>query len=193
MEDYGTDMERVKKVFESFSVDPSDETEEVQAEVAPATDPTSTEWLTLKGDSYSLPYPAAWDLQQTRPGLECIIFSPLDKLGDSFKENVNLIIQDIANMGIDLDKYMEITEGQLPSQIEDISIELNERFGEGESAYHVLQYVGTTQGLKLKWKQFIQIVDEKAYVFTYTGSRDGFAGKVADADKMFKGFVVKGE
>ncbi|MBK7681894.1 MAG: hypothetical protein IPJ26_05200 [Bacteroidetes bacterium] len=39
-------------------------------------------------------------------GTSFIIFSPLENDEDKFKENVNLLMQDLTGQNIDLDKYV---------------------------------------------------------------------------------------
>lgn len=48
-----------------------------------------------------------------------ILFSSLSSKEDQFKENMNLLIQDLTGHNLYLDKYVEISEGQINTIIAD--------------------------------------------------------------------------
>jgi hypothetical protein len=52
-------------------------------------------------------------------GRSFILFSPISSKQDQFKENDNLLIQDLRVHNLDLDKYVEISEGPIKTMIID--------------------------------------------------------------------------
>src|SRR5512133_3396692 len=71
-------------------------------------------WKTLNENDYSIQYPSDWTLQ--KPGQNGAIFfiiSDQTSSQDQFRENVNLLIQDLTGMDIDMDKYVQISEDQI--------------------------------------------------------------------------------
>ena len=63
-------------------------------------------WKSLTENSYSINYPGNWELNKSgQMGTSFILFSPLSSEQDQFKENVNLLIQDLTGYNLDLDKY----------------------------------------------------------------------------------------
>lgn len=46
-------------------------------------------------------------------GTSLIILSPLESEKDTFRENVNLLIQDLTGLDIGLDQYTKISEDQM--------------------------------------------------------------------------------
>ena len=78
------------------------------------------DWKSLSENNYSINYPDNWELNKAgQMGTSFILFSPLSSKKDNFKENVNLLVQDLKGHDLDLDKYVEISEGQIKIQFLD--------------------------------------------------------------------------
>jgi len=76
------------------------------------------DWNTIKKDSYSIDYPKDWELNESgQMGTSFILFSPFTSQKDQFIENVNLLVQDLTGYNLDLDGYVEISEGQIKTMI----------------------------------------------------------------------------
>ena len=68
-----------------------------------------TEWKSITDNDFTIEYPDNWELNRTgQMGTKFILFSKLSNLTDKFRENVNLIMQDLTGSNITLDKYVEI-------------------------------------------------------------------------------------
>src|ERR1700758_2867940 len=73
-----------------------------------------TGWPSFNQKEYTVKYPADWQLDKSgQSGTSFVLFSPLENKADLFKENVNLLVQDLTGKNIDLTKYTEISEGQI--------------------------------------------------------------------------------
>src|ERR1700739_55725 len=76
-------------------------------------------WKTIDEDSYSIKYPADWTSDETGwLGTEFILSSTLESDSDTYKENVNLVTQDLSQQKLDLDKYTEISKGQVGTMLQ---------------------------------------------------------------------------
>ena len=74
----------------------------------------TTNWKSLDNPSYSIKYPSHWELNESgEMGTSLIILSPLESEKDTFRENVNLLIQDLTGLDIGLDQYTKISEDQM--------------------------------------------------------------------------------
>jgi len=59
-------------------------------------------WELVDDPSYSLYYPDSFDLDKTgQMGLDVVLLSRQNSLNDLFRENINLMIQNLENTGID--------------------------------------------------------------------------------------------
>ena len=57
---------------------------------------TINDWKIFDHLNYSISYPSTWELNHDgQMGTSFIISSPLESDNDNFKENVNLVIQDL--------------------------------------------------------------------------------------------------
>ena len=66
---------------------------------------TTAQWKSLNTESYSIQYPENWELVTSgQMNTSFVIFSELSSETDPFRENVNLIIQDLKGYHMDLDK-----------------------------------------------------------------------------------------
>jgi len=78
-------------------------------------------WKTLDQQDYSIQYPSTWELNQSKQmSTSFILFSPLESENDPFKENVNLLVQDISKYQIDLNEYTKISEGQIKTMCQTV-------------------------------------------------------------------------
>ena len=127
------------------------------------------DWKKLEKDGYSIEYPANWDLDESgQMNTSFVLLSLQEDPLDQFQENVNLLIQDLTGMGIDLDKFTELSLAQLKVMIEDSEvIESKAREANGRQ-FHSILHKGKQSGFDLTFYQYYWIENEKAYVLTLT-------------------------
>ena len=112
-------------------------------------------WKTLTENNYSIKYPESWELSKSNlMGTNFILFSPLTSKLDNFKENVNLLIQDLTGQDLNLTKYVEISESQVKTIITDGNILESERISNRDIIYHKLIYTGKQGVYELKFEQY---------------------------------------
>src|SRR5215467_6323516 len=74
----------------------------------------SSQFTSLVKKNYRIEYPTSWTLDTSGlVGSELFVLSALENDTDKFKENVSVIIQNLAGQNIDLDKYKDISESQI--------------------------------------------------------------------------------
>jgi hypothetical protein len=149
-------------------------------------------WLILSEDNYSIQYPKEWELnKEGQMGTKFIVFSPLGSDQDQFRENVNLIIQDLTGMGIDLSKYVEISEGQIKTMITDGKLIESKRERDGKSEFHKTIFTGRQGIYSLKFEQLYWVENEKAYVLTLTTDVNEFVNFKEIGESILKSFILK--
>ncbi len=123
------------------------------------------EFETLNGENYIIKYPNTWELNQSgQMGMTFGLFSPVGLYGDQFRENVNLIEQDISSQDLDLAGYIEVSENQIKTLLQASTIIESKR----EKDYHKIIYTGTMGRYKLKFHQRYWVKNGNAYVLTFT-------------------------
>ncbi len=152
----------------------------------------STDWKTFADPKYSVQYPITWELNQSGAmGTSIIILSPMDSNMDKFRENMNVLIQDLSKYGIDLDKYTEISENQIKTMISNVNIIESKRVKVKEGEYHKLLYTGDQGTLHLMFEQYYWVINKNAYVLTFTSEIDKHKGLNEIIAKILSSFVIK--
>jgi len=145
------------------------------------------EWKTLDTTEYSIKYPDSWELNQSgASGTKFLIFSPLVPSA-SFRDNINLVIEDLKGKNITLEQYTEFSTGQLKQFLTDFVVHESVT----KDGRHRLVYTGSHSGLHLKWEQYYWIKNEKAYVLTFTALKDSFDGRLEIVHQMADSFSIK--
>jgi len=153
---------------------------------------TNSDWRTLEQSTYSVQYPSTWELNQSRQmGTTFVLFSPLESDKDTFKENVNLLIQDLRGQNIDLNRYTEISEAQIKSMVANSSLIESKRIKNGDDEYHKLMYSGDQGSLQLLFEQYYWVINDKAFVLTYTSEKAKFADYRETGEQILNSFKLK--
>ena len=96
-------------------------------------------WKTINETEYMIQYPDSFDLNTSgQMGMSFFLLSKQISQQDLFRENVNLIIQDLTGQNIDLDKYVEISEGQIKTMITNGNIIESKRVKNRDSEFKKL-------------------------------------------------------
>ncbi|WP_343633910.1 hypothetical protein [Fluviicola sp.] len=148
--------------------------------------------MVFKKDNYELKYPETWSLDTTtKTAADFIVYSPLSSDKDEFKENLNLVVQDLKGLNFDLDNFTALSEQQIQSYLEGSEVTENERLKKEDQEYHHLVYTAKTGGRMLRFEQYYWVVNEKAYILSFTAELDQFE-KYADISKqILESFTLK--
>lgn len=143
---------------------------------------------TLDGTDYSIKYPGTWEIDQSgQMGMSFALFSPIKFDGDQFRENVNLVIQDLTGYDLDLVGYANISENQIRSMMQDSEILISEKKGD----YHLMVYSATMGQYKLKFSQRYWISQNKAYILTFTAEQSEYDNYEGIGHTIMDSFNIK--
>jgi len=146
-------------------------------------------WKTYNGTNYSVQYPPNWELNTNgQMGTSFIFFSPLENDKDQFKENVNLLVQDLRGSNIDLNKFVEISEEQVKTMITNSTLEESSRVKSSKHEYHKMIYIGDQSIYRLKFEQYFWIVSQQAYVLTFTCEQTKFSEYKEAGERILNSF-----
>jgi hypothetical protein len=151
-----------------------------------------SDWITFDQPAYSIQYPSKWELNNSgEMGTSCVLFSPLESVTDQFKENVNLLIQDLSGYNIDINKYTEISVGQIKTMITNATLLESKRVKKNTGEYHKLIYTGDQGSFHLKFEQYYFVIKDKAYVLTLTSEIDKFDQYAEVGEEILNSFKLK--
>lgn len=133
------------------------------------TSKNQSNWKTLTENNYTVKYPDNWELNQSgQLGTSFILFSPLSSEKDKFRENVNLLVQDLTGLNLDLDQYVKLSLDQIKKvTTTPQSIESN-RINNNNVRYQKVIYTAKQGTFDLKIEQYYWVENDKAYVLALT-------------------------
>lgn len=148
-------------------------------------------WQKFTGANYAIRYPANWQLTELlQRGVPFCIFSPLENEVDRFKENINLVIQDLSDRNIDLNKYVELSEEQVKTLVPNSSLLESKRIKSRDTEFHKVIYTGDQNNFHLQFEQYFWVINQKAYVLTLTCEQKKFADYQILGEKILNSFIL---
>jgi hypothetical protein len=148
-----------------------------------------TGWKSLDEAEFKLKYPDNWELNQTGiAGTKFILFMP-NAQPVTFRDNINLIIQDLTGQNMDLKKFADLSKAQVQQFITNANIATSETSADGKK--HKMIYSGSQGQLNLKWQQYYWVKNEKAYILTFTADQNSFDKKIETARQVMDSFTAK--
>lgn len=149
-------------------------------------------WILLDESDYSIQYPDTFEINKTgQMGTSFVLLSRLTSSQDQFRENINLLTQDLSNLNIDLDKYVEISESQIKEMFQNSSIIESKRIKNGNKEFQKIIYTGRQGRSDLKWLQYFWVENKKAYVLTLTCEENQFDNYAEVGESIFNTFHLK--
>jgi hypothetical protein len=150
---------------------------------------TKTSWKVLKETKYSIQYPDNWELNKSgQMGSNFVVFSKLTSPQDKFRENINLIIQNLQGQKINLNKYVEISEGQIKTMITNGNLIESKRLNQNGHEFQKVIYTGDQGIYKLKFEQYYWVLNGQAYVLTLTCEKNQFNTYKLTGEKILNSF-----
>ncbi|MDF2456547.1 MAG: hypothetical protein K0R51_2540 [Cytophagaceae bacterium] len=152
---------------------------------------STEEWNTFKTKQYAINYPASWSLDTSgQGGTKFVLLSASETEEDTFKENVNLIIQDLTGYNLDLNGYTKLSTEQVKTMISNSKILESKKVKQGSTEYHKIIYSGDLQGYHLTFEQYYWVIKNRAYVVTFTAEQTKFKTYQAVGEKILNSFVL---
>lgn len=165
----------------------------VKGQIATAPDDnTEVPWKALDEVNYRIQYPENWDVDQSgQLGMSFIILSKQTSPQDGFRENINLLIQNLTGLNIDMDAFVKISEDQVKAMFKGGKIHESKRVKSKTDTFHKLVYTGTQGSFVFKIQQYYWVEKDKAYILTLTCEATQFDSYVQTGDKIMSSFVLK--
>jgi hypothetical protein len=158
---------------------------------APPKKQSGNSWKKLQTPTYSLQYPESWSLDTTGiMNTTFVVLAPLEGIDDAFKENINLIIQDLEGYSIDLNQYTNLSEEDIKTNLTNTSILESARIKKGKSEHHKLVFNSDQEDLELSFIQYYWVQKDRAYVLTYSCERNKLQATKATAEKVMNSFKI---
>lgn len=149
-------------------------------------------WLSLDDSTFSIQYPQSWELNQEEAmGTRFILFSPAESEDDAFRENVNLLLQDVSGLQLDLATFTELSLDQLKIMFNAFHLIENQRLKKGKLEYQKLMYTAEQGMFQLQFEQYYWVIGDAAYVLTFTSEENKFADYMETSEKILNSFSIR--
>lgn len=143
----------------------------------------------INKNGYTISYPSDLKLDESgKLGSEFLLYIEKADSTDNFTHNINLIIQNLESLNLDLNKFVEITENQIKANGNLIS---SERIKTDNSEFQKLIYSAQLNNFDLKFIQYDFVVNNKAYILTFTAKENEFDKYSSEMEKIMKTFEIK--
>jgi serine/threonine-protein kinase len=149
-------------------------------------------WLIYNSNEFAIQYPDSFELHTSKEmGTLFYLLSKQSSPFDKFRENINLITEDLSEYKIDLKEYIELSEKQLLGIISESDfIDKKLISAHGKEFYRVI-YGLSQNSLNLKIMQYIWVKNKKAYVLTYSAEVEQFANYKPTCEAIMDSFIFK--
>jgi hypothetical protein len=163
--------------------------------LAPAnTDAKAAAYAVYENKDYAFraEHPAAWKVVEDFSGFAVIFRSPLESSDDKYSENVNVIVEDLADHpGITADGWSELGISKLQAAIKDFALKDRRDATLAGRPAKVLEYTGRQGEFHIHVLQTITLVNGKAYQVTFVGEEANYARYLPTAKRIIDSVVIK--
>jgi hypothetical protein len=153
--------------------------------------PASTAgYLTYSDATYGfrIQYPRDWSEQAGAAGSVVAFVSQPSGQSGGFRDNVNVLVQDLADPSTSLQQYTDLSIRQAPDLIDGFKlVSSGPDVLAGRSAERVT-YLGQSGNHDLKFEAIWLVERGRAYVITFTATRDTFDAVAPMAEAMIDSF-----
>ncbi|MBX2985886.1 MAG: hypothetical protein LC109_07120 [Bacteroidia bacterium] len=127
------------------------------------------DWKTVEDSTFTVQYPPDWELNNTGAmSTSFVLFAPPETSNQIFRTNINLMVEDLSDIEIDLEQYVQASEEQIQSLITNAKILNSKRQKSDNDEFHQLEFTAEQGEYHLWFEQQYRIKNNKAYVLTFT-------------------------
>lgn len=137
---------------------------------APTNTTDYSAWNSYEGSNFSLKYPKDWTTDTSGTlWAKFFLYSPVEWANDPFKENVNLVTEDLSKKPMTLDEYAKASKTQIQKILKNVVILDEKKYTDSDGKeYYELHYTSGSDKLTLEFTQDYRIKDTTALIFTLT-------------------------
>lgn len=137
--------------------------------------------------SYTVMAPADWEFDTTgKMNTAMVLISPADSLNDFFRENVNLVYEDLSSDPGGIDEYLNRSEKLIKQYVTDLQDYTKEK---REDQYW-LSYTGKQGSVRVAYNQCVMMRGTRAYILNYTSIVGKETRHHANGEKILQGFQL---
>lgn len=137
---------------------------------APKNTADYSSWNAYEWTNFSLKYPKDWTTDTSgKSGIKFFLYSPTEAADDPFKENINLVTEDLSKKPMTLDEYVKASKSGIQKIFRNVVILDEKKYTDSDGKeYYELHYTSGNDKTTLEFTQDYRIKDTTALIFTLT-------------------------
>jgi len=153
---------------------------------------STNNFLTYDSPAYGIRigYPSDWTKSEQFMGSVVAFLSPTESTSDIFRENLNVIVQDLSTQPMTLDEYTELSVSQIKQFFTDANITDSSATTLDGNPAHKVVYTGKQGQYNLKWMQVWVVKENKAYIISYTAEVNKYPDFLGTIQQMINSFEI---
>ncbi|MCO6494309.1 MAG: hypothetical protein J5I91_01335 [Bacteroidetes bacterium] len=156
------------------------------------TDNVRQDWKTIEESQFKIQYPQDWELNQNGAmGSTFVLFAPNQGSSSQFRTNINLMIQDLSDLNMDLNEFVNISEEQILEIIPNATMIESKRVKSGNEEYHNVEFTADQNNYHLRFVQRYWVKNMKAFVLTVTVEDSAFSQFKETVESILNTFELK--
>lgn len=146
---------------------------------------------TYSGNRFSIDYPLSWNKAENVAGAEVIFYSPTSNKMDYFRDNLNVVVQDLRGDPMGMAEYTRLAVTQMKVVFKNkITILKSEQtFLDGEPAWR-FEFIGHGPETDLQYLSVWTIKDRFAYQVTFAGLASDYNKYLSTVKRMYDSFTI---
>lgn len=141
---------------------------------------------------FQIKYPSTWNFRESYMGSIVVFFAPPDSSDDQVAENINIVTEDLSRFpGMTIEQYVEHGKITLSKIATDFILISNQPITIANIKARVLTFTATQGIYKLQFRQTSLIVNNMAYVITFTAEEDKFSQYESIAKSITNSFTIQ--
>lgn len=149
------------------------------------------EELIFKTSEFSISYPISMEIDTNgTDGLELVIYTKLESEQDNFRENINIMVQDLSGSNLEL---IDISGLIFEELSQDGTIIENKIIQLVKYRYHKLLYSSNQNGISVIFLQHNILSDNKFYSLTFSSEEKEFDDLLPIMKKIMLSFELIGD
>lgn len=140
-------------------------------------------------DNYSIEYPSNWILNDSgENGTKFFLYPTNSVSSDIFTENINLILQNLSDTTITLEKYKGLVEKQISGMLTEPKIASSEIKNKNGLKSHQLIAEGKSGDYKFKTIIYTYLIEKQIYTLTFITLYDNYENNHIESLRVMDGF-----
>lgn len=149
------------------------------------------ESIKYEKDNYSIEHPSNWILNDSgENGTKIFLYPTNSESSDVFTENINLIVQNLNDSNITIEKYKGLVEKQISGMLTEPKISSSEIENKNGLKCHQLIAEGKSGDYKFKTIIYTYLINKQIYTLTFVTLYENYENNHIESLRIMDSFKL---